>query len=139
MQKILQFSSTFLQFYLRPKTKLLDSSLAFNLKKGPLRCAKVCDKSWVILQRIFFLLVYFGIKQSVQKTQWQPVSIGCQPRQGLTRESRIETVHMICFYSPTINSRQLWLMFQPCYYIKGISNMSSEILQDIITLIQFIG
>ena len=31
------------------KKKLLGSSLAFTLKEGPVRCAKVCDKSWVIL------------------------------------------------------------------------------------------
>ena len=39
-----------MQVYVRPKKKLLGSSLAFNLKEGPLRCAKVFDKSWVILK-----------------------------------------------------------------------------------------
>ena len=39
----------FTQVYLRPKKILMGSSLAFNLKEGPVRCAKVCDKSWVIL------------------------------------------------------------------------------------------
>ena len=34
---------------LRPKNFLLGSSLAFNLKEGPVRCAEVCDRSWVIL------------------------------------------------------------------------------------------
>ena len=38
-----------MQVYIRPKKNLLGSSLAFNLKEGPIRCAKVCDKSWVIL------------------------------------------------------------------------------------------
>ena len=47
--RILRFSTTYMQVYLRPKIFLLGSSLAFNLKKGPVRCAKVCDKSWVIL------------------------------------------------------------------------------------------
>ena len=47
--RILQFSTTFVQVYVRPKIFLLGSSLAFNLKEGPVRCAKVCDKSWVIL------------------------------------------------------------------------------------------
>ena len=32
---------------------LLVSSLAFNLEEGPIRCAKVCDKSWVILTQIY--------------------------------------------------------------------------------------
>ena len=32
--------------------KLLGSSLAFSLKEDPVRCAKVCDKSWVILSVI---------------------------------------------------------------------------------------
>jgi hypothetical protein len=35
--------------YLRPKQFLLGSSLAFSLTEDPVRCAKVCDKSWVIL------------------------------------------------------------------------------------------
>ena len=29
--------------------KILGSSLTFTLKEGPVRCAKVCNKSWVIL------------------------------------------------------------------------------------------
>ena len=37
------------QVYLRPKLFLLGSSLAFSLKEDPVRCAKVCDESWVIL------------------------------------------------------------------------------------------
>ena len=40
-----------MQVYIRPKKFLLGSSLPFNLKEGPVRCAKVCDKSWVILER----------------------------------------------------------------------------------------
>ena len=47
--RILQFSTTFTQVYTRPKSNLLGSSLAFTLKEGPVRCAKVCNKSWVIL------------------------------------------------------------------------------------------
>ena len=47
--KILQFSTTFTQVYTRPKKKLIGSSLAFTLKEGPVRCAKVCNNSWVIL------------------------------------------------------------------------------------------
>ena len=39
-----------MQVYIRPKKILLGSSLAFNLKEGPVRCAKVCNKSWVILR-----------------------------------------------------------------------------------------
>ena len=39
----------FTQVYLRPKNFLLGSSLAFSLKEDPVRCAKVCDESWVIL------------------------------------------------------------------------------------------
>ena len=35
----------------RPKKNLLGSSLAFSLKENPVRCAKVCDKSLVILKR----------------------------------------------------------------------------------------
>ena len=38
-----------MQVYTRPKKNLLGSSLAFTLKEGPVRCAKVCIKSWVIL------------------------------------------------------------------------------------------
>ena len=30
----------------------MGSSLAFSLKEDPVRCAKVCDKSWVILKDI---------------------------------------------------------------------------------------
>ena len=41
-----------MQVYARPKIFLLGSSLVFNLKEGPVRCGKVCNKSWVIL---FFL------------------------------------------------------------------------------------
>ena len=39
----------FTQVYLRRKIFLLGSSLAFSLKEDPVRCAKVCDESWVIL------------------------------------------------------------------------------------------
>ena len=30
----------------------MGSSLPFSLKEDPVRCAKVCDKSWVILMRL---------------------------------------------------------------------------------------
>ena len=39
----------FTQLYLTPKIFLMGSSLAFILKEDPVRCAKVCDESWVIL------------------------------------------------------------------------------------------
>ena len=38
-----------MQVYVKHKKSLLGSSLAFNLKEGSVRCAKVCDKSWAIL------------------------------------------------------------------------------------------
>ena len=41
-----------MQVYTRPKEYLFGSSLAFTLKEGPVRCAKVCNKSWVILMHI---------------------------------------------------------------------------------------
>ena len=44
-----------MQVYIRPKKFLLGSSLTFNLKEGPVRCAKVCHKSWVILIVIWVL------------------------------------------------------------------------------------
>ena len=44
-----------MQVYLRPKIFLLGSSLAFSLKEDPVRCAKVCDKSWVILQQVEYI------------------------------------------------------------------------------------
>ena len=50
--RILQFSTTFMQVYVIPKNFLLGSSLTFKLKEGPVRCAKVCSKSWVILTYI---------------------------------------------------------------------------------------
>ena len=42
----------FTQLYLRPKTFLLGSSLAFSPKEDPVRCAKVCDESWVTLRSL---------------------------------------------------------------------------------------
>ena len=42
-----------MQVYIRPKKILLGSSLAFNLKEGPVSCAKVCNKSWVILKTLY--------------------------------------------------------------------------------------
>ena len=39
----------FTQLYLTPKIFLMGSSLAFSLDEDPVRCAKVCDISWVIL------------------------------------------------------------------------------------------
>ena len=42
----------FTQLYLTPKIFLMGSSLAFSLKEDPVRCAKVCDKSWVILKYV---------------------------------------------------------------------------------------
>ena len=47
--RILQFSTTFTQVYTRPKQNLLGSSLAFTPNEGLVRCAKVHNKSWVIL------------------------------------------------------------------------------------------
>ena len=47
--RILLFSTTFTKVYTRPKKKLFGSSLAFTLKEGPVRCVRVCNKSWVIL------------------------------------------------------------------------------------------
>ena len=43
----------FTQLYLTPKIFLMGSSLAFSLKEDPVRCAKVCDKSWVILRFLY--------------------------------------------------------------------------------------
>ena len=43
----------FTQLYLTPKIFLMGSSLAFSLKEDPVRCAKVCDKSWVILKSMY--------------------------------------------------------------------------------------
>jgi hypothetical protein len=53
-----------MQVYIRPKKKLLGSSLAFNLKEGPVRCVKVCDKSWVILMGTL------GLKK-IGKLHWE--------------------------------------------------------------------
>ena len=36
----------------------MGSSLAFTLKEGPVRCAKVCNKSWVILMTLHFIAIY---------------------------------------------------------------------------------
>jgi hypothetical protein len=63
----------FTQLYLTPKIFLMGSSLAFSLKEDPVRCAKVCDKSWVILthlhlfiyrlvREIFGINIEFGIE-----------------------------------------------------------------------------
>ena len=41
--------------YLTPKIFLMASGLAFSLKEDPVRCAKVCDKSWVILQTVCYV------------------------------------------------------------------------------------
>ena len=46
-----------MQVYIRPKKILMGSSLAFNLKEGHVRCAKVCDKSWVILNIPYMRMV----------------------------------------------------------------------------------
>ena len=75
----------FTQLYLTPKIFLMGSSLAFSLKEDPVRCAKVCDKSWVTLKylpglvnivkersqrkrekknlRLFFLLLFSEMRQ----------------------------------------------------------------------------
>ena len=39
----------FTQLYLTPKIFLMGSSLSLSLKEDPVRFAKVCNKSWVIL------------------------------------------------------------------------------------------
>ena len=60
--RILPFSTTFMQVYIIPRNFLLGSSLAFNLKDGPVRCATVCNKSWVILgwvQQLPFLPLWY--------------------------------------------------------------------------------
>ena len=60
----------FTQLYLTPKIFLMGSSLAFSLKEDPERCAKVCDKSWVIL-------VYFWkLQKPTLSIQWQVICRG---------------------------------------------------------------
>ena len=48
------FLTEFTRVCLRPKNILLGSSLAFSLKEDPVRCAKVCNKSWVILGNSYY-------------------------------------------------------------------------------------
>ena len=57
--------------YLRPKNFLLGSGLAFSLKEDPVRCAKVCDESWVIL--LYLLGLHWHPVESYRK--FQPGSI----------------------------------------------------------------
>ena len=38
--------------YKMQQKNLLGSSLAFDLREGPVKCAKVCGKSWVILKNL---------------------------------------------------------------------------------------
>ena len=45
------FLTKFTQVNARPKKKLLDRLLAKHIKEGPVKCATVFDKSWVILIR----------------------------------------------------------------------------------------
>ena len=53
-----------MQGYIRPK-KILGSSLAFNLKKGPVICVKVCYKSWVMLTYSFYQFqIFFSITRT---------------------------------------------------------------------------
>ena len=53
----------FTQLYLTPKIFLMGSSLAFSLKEDPVRCAKVCNKSWVILLSMSW--VVYGRKMNL--------------------------------------------------------------------------
>ena len=60
--RILQFSTTFTQVYTRPKKNSSGSSLAFTLNEGSVRCAKVCNKSWVILKNHDCVIVHVYCK-----------------------------------------------------------------------------
>ena len=64
----------FTQLYLTPKILLMGSSLAFNLKEDPVRCAKVCDKSWVIL---WAPLTIYMIDATVSETPQKKDSQHC--------------------------------------------------------------
>ena len=61
----------FTQVYLRPKMFLLGSSLAFSLKEDPVRCAKVCNKSWVILYTVYVQENKFKISQRFKPVFYQ--------------------------------------------------------------------
>ena len=67
----------FTQLYLRPKIFLLGSSLAFSPKEDPVRCAKVCDKSWVILE---------GVSKTGKKI---PTSFMDGPKLEIGKESEV--------------------------------------------------
>jgi hypothetical protein len=59
----------FTQLYLTPKIFLMGSSLAFSLKEDPVRCAKVCNKSWVILLlQLFFMESRDGLAVLLQRS-----------------------------------------------------------------------
>ena len=47
----------------------MGSSLAFSLKEDPVRCAKVCDKSWVILTIPPLTLDYIKQIKTVKKNK----------------------------------------------------------------------
>ena len=47
--RILQYFTAFMQVYSRPKLFLLGWLLALSIKEEPVKCAKVCEKSWVVL------------------------------------------------------------------------------------------
>ena len=51
----------------------VENSLAFNLKEGPVRCAKVCDKSWVIL--LYSSLIFITVSQAETTTHRIPAKI----------------------------------------------------------------
>ena len=48
--EILQFLTTFTQLNARPKNFSQGWLLALSIKEGPVKCAIVSDKSWVILK-----------------------------------------------------------------------------------------
>ena len=45
----------FTQVYTRPNFFLLGRLLSKSIKEGPIKCATVCDKSWVILTYVYFV------------------------------------------------------------------------------------
>ena len=127
------FLTEFTQLYLTPKISLMGSSLAFSLEEDPVRCAKVCDKSWVILTWVPFLWVLFllfELKNLTTSEFWSGICFWMNEKNEWWRHAtekhekcRVLTSNNLCLYKvvPQMGSPQIdWHIyrFTPLHYTK---------------------
>ena len=125
--RILQFSTTFTQVYTRPKINLLGSSLAFTLKEGSVRCAKVCNKSWVILLYLSYITLRIYRNQNKNHCNFN-VQFTNLTKRGNEHPHALEILKKISISLAFIQLYNHWLAYdkQQIWYVSSKSTEKAE-------------